>query len=78
MHSFFTSGVQGAGGEDVSASRVKQEIKELIAAEDQTQPLSDQALSDILNSKGIMVSRRTIAKYREELGIAASSKRKRH
>jgi RNA polymerase sigma-54 factor len=57
---------------------VKQEIKELIAAEDQSQPLSDQALCDTLNSKGIMLSRRTIAKYREELGIAASSKRKRH
>lgn len=78
MHSFFTSGIQGAGGEDISASRVKQEIKELIAAEDQSQPLSDQALCDTLNSKGIMLSRRTIAKYREELGIAASSKRKRH
>lgn len=78
MHTFFTSGVQSADGQDVSASRVKQEIKELVAAEDQTQPLSDQALCDILNGKGIMVSRRTVAKYREELGIAASSKRKRH
>ncbi|SDF59407.1 RNA polymerase factor sigma-54 [Sporomusa acidovorans] len=78
MNTFFSSGIQSAGGEDVSASRVKQEIKELIAAEDHTQPLSDQALSDILHSKGIMVSRRTVAKYREELGIAASSKRKRH
>ncbi len=78
MNTFFTSGVQGAGGEDVSASRVKQEIKELVAAEDATQPLSDQALSDLLNAKGIMISRRTIAKYREELGIASSSKRKRH
>lgn len=78
MHSFFTSGVQGAGGEDISASRVKQEIKELIAAEDPSRPLSDQALCDALNRKGIMLSRRTIAKYREELGIASSSKRKRH
>ncbi|SMC40932.1 RNA polymerase factor sigma-54 [Sporomusa malonica] len=78
LHTFFTAGLQSTGGEDVSASRVKQEIKELVTAENQTQPLSDQALSDLLNGKGIMVSRRTVAKYREELGIPASSRRKRH
>lgn len=78
LHTFFTTGLQSTGGEDISASRVKQEIKELVTAENQTQPLSDQALSDLLNGKGIMVSRRTVAKYREELGIPASSRRKRH
>lgn len=78
MSTFFTSGIQSAAGEDISASRVKQEIRELVTAENQNQPLSDQALSDILNSKGIMVSRRTVAKYREELNIPASGKRKRH
>lgn len=78
MNTFFTTGLQSAGGEDISASRVKQEIKELIAAENHSQPLSDQVISDMLNGKGIMVSRRTVAKYREELGILASGKRKRH
>ncbi|MDF2569539.1 MAG: rpoN [Sporomusa sp.] len=78
LHTFFTAGLQSTGGEDISASRVKQEIKELVAAENQAQPLSDQALSDLLNGKGTMVSRRTVAKYREELGIPASSRRKRH
>ncbi|HWR06921.1 RNA polymerase factor sigma-54 [Sporomusa sp.] len=78
MNTFFTAGLQSTGGEDVSASRVKQELKELVIAENQSQPLSDQALSDLLNGKGIMVSRRTVAKYREELGIPASSRRKRH
>ncbi len=78
MNTFFTAGLQSTGGEDISASRVKQELKELIVAENPKQPLSDQALSDILNSKGIMVSRRTVAKYREELAIPASSRRKRH
>jgi len=78
MNTFFTSGLQSAGGEDVSASRVKQEIKQMIAGEDQTQPLSDQAISDLLNGKGVTVSRRTVAKYREELAIPASSRRKRH
>ncbi|QDR81892.1 RNA polymerase factor sigma-54 [Sporomusa termitida] len=78
MNTFFTAGLQSTGGEDISASRVKQELKELIVAENPKQPLSDQALSDLLNGKGIMVSRRTVAKYREELTIPASSRRKRH
>ncbi|WP_094603768.1 RNA polymerase sigma-54 factor [Sporomusa silvacetica DSM 10669] len=78
MNTFFTAGIQSAVGEDISASRVKQEIRELIAAENPMQPLSDQSLGDILNSKGIMVSRRTVAKYREEMAIPASSRRKRH
>lgn len=78
MNTFFTAGIQSAAGEDISASRVKQEIRELIAAENPMQPLSDQSLGDILNSKGIMVSRRTVAKYREEMAILASSRRKRH
>ena len=78
MNTFFTAGIQSTGGEDISASRVKQEIRELIAGENQMQPLSDQALGDILNGKGIMVSRRTVAKYREELNIPASGRRKRH
>ncbi|BBB91765.1 MAG TPA: RNA polymerase factor sigma-54 [Methylomusa anaerophila] len=78
MHTFFSSGIQGVSGEDVAASRVKQEIRELIATEDSTQPLSDQGLSNILNKRGIHVSRRTVAKYREEINIPASSKRKRY
>jgi len=78
MNTFFSAGIHSTGGEDISASRVKQQIKEMIAAENQTQPLSDQVLSEMLNAKGIMVSRRTVAKYREELGIPASGKRKRH
>lgn len=78
MNTFFTAGIHSAGGEDISASRVKQQIKELITAEDPTQPLSDQVLSEMLNGKGVMVSRRTVAKYREELSIPSSGKRKRH
>ena len=78
INTFFTAGIQSAVGENISASRVKQEIRELIAGENQMQPLSDQALGDILNGKGIMVSRRTVAKYREEMNIPASSRRRRH
>lgn len=78
LRSFFTAGVQGSDGDDVASANVKREIKELIGKEDATRPLSDQALADILKEKGITVSRRTVAKYREEMNIAASSKRKRY
>jgi RNA polymerase sigma-54 factor len=78
LRTFFSAGITAAGGEDVAATKVKGEIRELIAGEDAKHPLSDQALTDILNKQGIAVSRRTVAKYREEIGIPASSKRKRY
>jgi RNA polymerase sigma-54 factor len=78
LRAFFSAGLQGSDGESLSASTVKREIKELAAAEDPAQPLSDQALTEILVSRGIAVSRRTVAKYREELGIPSSSKRRRY
>lgn len=78
LRSFFTAGVQGADGGDVASANVKRDIKELIGKEDAAKPYSDQALSEMLAEKGIEVSRRTVAKYREEMGIAASSKRKRY
>ena len=49
----------------------------MIKEEDKRKPLSDQAISEILKEKGMAISRRTVAKYREELGIKSSSKRKR-
>jgi RNA polymerase sigma-54 factor len=63
--------------EDVSTNIIKKEIKELIDKEDKTKPLSDQGICDILNDKGMNISRRTVAKYREEMNIKPSSKRKR-
>ena len=75
---FFSSALAASGGEDVAAAQVKNEIRDLVAGEDTAKPLSDQALTDVLNQRGIAVSRRTVAKYREEIGIAASSKRKRY
>lgn len=74
---FFQSGVKGAGGEGVSSESVKIVIKEMIDGEDIKKPLSDQFLTDELNRKGINISRRTVAKYRDELNIPPSSKRKR-
>jgi RNA polymerase sigma-54 factor len=74
----FTVGLTSANNEeDVSTSIIKKEIKTLIDKEDKAKPLSDQAICDYLNEKGMNISRRTVAKYREELNIKASSKRKR-
>ena len=69
LRSFFSAGVSAVDGSTMSATRVKREIRELVAAEDPLHPLSDQALTEQLIKKGIAVSRRTVAKYREELDI---------
>ena len=78
LRTFFSASIAAADGEDIAAAKVKGEIRDLVTSEDSKQPLSDQALTDILNKRGISVSRRTVAKYREEMGILASSKRKRY
>ena len=67
----------GIEGEDVSTNTIKNKIKQLIKLENKSKPLSDQAICDLLNKEDIVISRRTVAKYREELGIKSSSKRKR-
>lgn len=64
-------------GEEVSTNTIKNKIKQLIQLENKNKPLSDQAICDLLNKEHIDISRRTVAKYREELGIKSSSKRKR-
>ncbi|NLN53632.1 MAG: RNA polymerase factor sigma-54 [Firmicutes bacterium] len=74
---FFASGVEDAQGTAVSAAAVKSHMQELLAAEDRYKPYSDQKLTEMLAERGVVVSRRTVAKYREELGIPASTKRKR-
>ncbi|MBX9813423.1 MAG: RNA polymerase factor sigma-54 [Sphingomonas sp.] len=74
---FFTSAIQAAdGGDAVSAEAVKAAIKALIAGEG-NQILSDDALVDLLNAKGFDIARRTVAKYREALGIGSSVQRRR-
>jgi RNA polymerase sigma-54 factor len=75
---FFTSAIQAAdGGEAVSAEAVKSAIKALIAAEDGTAILSDDTLVDLLREKGFDIARRTVAKYREAMGIGSSVQRRR-
>ncbi|WP_346920948.1 RNA polymerase factor sigma-54 [Clostridium sp. UBA7339] len=63
--------------QDISSVSVKDMIKNIIESEDKSKPLSDSVICKLVNEKGIDISRRTIAKYREELGIKSSSQRKR-
>ncbi|MBZ9649131.1 RNA polymerase factor sigma-54 [Sphingobium sp. 3R8] len=76
---FFTSGVSSSGGDggSVSAEAVKSHIKALIGAEDPQAILSDDTLVDLLRAKGMDIARRTVAKYREALGIGSSVQRRR-
>ncbi|MGG7057774.1 RNA polymerase factor sigma-54 [Clostridium tertium] len=69
--------VNKSDGEEVAVVNIKNNIKDIIDREDKQKPLSDQAICDYLNEKKLNISRRTVAKYREELGIKSSSKRKR-
>ncbi len=74
---FFSSGVGGKnGGTDIAAESLKLKIKGLISKEDPARPLSDQKIATLLGNSGIKVARRTVAKYRESLGILSSSQRK--
>jgi len=74
----FTTGMSSSsGGEDVSTNIIKNSIANLIEEEDKKSPLSDQHICDALNRNGTNISRRTVAKYREELGIKSSKGRKR-
>ncbi|MHC6178487.1 RNA polymerase factor sigma-54 [Clostridium sp. JNZ X4-2] len=74
----FTTGiVRGFNGENVSALIIKNNIKKMIDEEDRKKPLSDQKICDLINEQGMNISRRTVAKYREEMGIKSSKGRKR-
>lgn len=74
----FATGIQkNYSSEDVAVINIKKKIKELIDGENKSKPLSDQGICDILNAMQYDISRRTVAKYREEMDIKSSSKRKR-
>ena len=78
LRSFFPTPVHTNSGADMAAANVKQSLRELIAEEDASRPFSDQDLAEILAGKGIKLSRRTVAKYREELNIPTSNRRRRY
>ncbi|MFK7823897.1 MAG: RNA polymerase factor sigma-54 [Oligoflexales bacterium] len=75
---FFNSSVARAGGGDVASESVKVMIKEIVDGESPQKPYSDQKIVAILEEKGVKLARRTVAKYREQLGILPSSKRKKY
>jgi len=73
---FFSSHVAGADGEDVSSIAIRARLRKLIAEEDPGKPLSDAQLAAVLSGEGVKVARRTVAKYREALGLASSGERR--
>jgi len=76
MKFFFHSGISSSYGESVSSVTIKQRIRKIIEAEDARRPLSDSKIVSILQNEGLILARRTIAKYREELKIPTSNQRK--
>ena len=74
---FFSEAMQTDSGEEVSTREVKQILKECIDAEDASKPLTDDRLSEILKDRGYIIARRTIAKYREQLGIPVARLRRK-
>ena len=74
---FFSSGLSTTDGDDVSARGIKDQIKKLVDAEDAKDPLTDQAIVDILKLGGVVIARRTVAKYRDQLGVLSARMRKR-
>jgi len=76
MKYFFTSGIQTADGAGMSNTSVKDMIAEIFGKEESSKPLSDQEVVRMLSEKGIVIARRTVAKYRSELNILPSNLRK--
>ena len=73
---FFQSGLRRANGEDVASESVRDKIRNLISTEDPRKPYSDQDLARLLSQQTIDIARRTVAKYREAMGILPSSRRR--
>jgi RNA polymerase sigma-54 factor len=74
---FFSSGLSTSDGDDVSARGIKDQIAKLVAGEDTKSPLTDQAIVEIIQKTGVQIARRTVAKYRDQLGILPARMRKR-
>jgi RNA polymerase sigma-54 factor len=74
---FFSSHVGTAGGGECSSTAIRAFIRKLVAAEKPSRPLSDSRIASVLDEQGIKVARRTVAKYREAMGIPPSNERRR-
>ena len=77
LRRFFSAGLPTRGGGMISVHRVQQRVKTLIESEPLGRPISDQAISERLQMEGVEIARRTVAKYREQLGLPPSSQRRR-
>jgi RNA polymerase sigma-54 factor len=73
---FFSSSLSTEDGDEVSAKAAKSRIQEIVSKEDAKRPLSDQKIADILREEGLRIARRTVAKYREQLGVLPARLRK--
>lgn len=74
---FFSSGLATSDGDDVSARGIKDQIQKMVSGEDPKNPLTDQAIVEILQVTGLQIARRTVAKYRDQLGVLPARMRKR-
>ena len=74
---FFSSGLSTTSGEDISARGVKAKIQTQVDEENPKRPLTDQAIVNLLKAEGVNIARRTVAKYRDQLGILPARMRKR-
>lgn len=73
---FFSEGMQNSEGEEVSTKEIKKILQDCVSAENKRKPLTDEKLMDILKEKGYPIARRTVAKYREQLGVPVARLRK--
>lgn len=78
MRYFFTGGTETAGGESMGWDRVKLRVREAIEAENPKSPLNDDQVADLLEKEGLSISRRTVAKYRQQMDIPSARKRKKY
>ena len=75
---FFSAGLDSSSGTEVAAKAVKLMIQEIVEGENTRRPLSDKKIVDILEGRGLKIARRTVAKYREQLGILSARMRKQY
>ena len=78
LRRFFTGGVETADGSSAGWDAIRQMVREVVDAEDRNAPLSDEAIAARIKERGISIARRTVVKYREQLGIPSARHRKSH
>lgn len=78
MKFFFSTGISNTSGSQVSAESLKKILQEIVQEEDAANPLSDQKIAELFGKRGVKISRRTVTKYRDELGIPSTNIRKRY